>query len=92
MKQENKVGPEKRFSAGAVNANIWRNEVPNKTAGTSGYYTISLQRSYKDKAGKWQNSSSMRINDLPKAALVLSRSYEYLVLKENQEDTADSAY
>lgn len=78
--------PEKRFSAGSVSACLWKNSVTDKNTGLTGYYTISLQRSYKDKTGNWQNSSSLRVNDLPKAALVLSRAYEYLVLTEKQEE------
>ena len=77
--------PEKRFLAGAISATIWRNEVPTKTAGSLGYYTVSLQRRYRDKDGKWQSSSSLRVNDLPKAALVVNRAYEYLTLKETEE-------
>jgi len=78
--------PEKKFSAGAVTATIWRNEVPSKTAGTAGFYTVSLQRSYKDKAGLWQHTASLRVNDLPKASLVLNRVYEYLTLKETGDE------
>ena len=83
---EKKNTPEKRFSAGAISATIWKNEVPNKTAGTNGFYTVSLQRSYKDKSDQWQHTASMRVNDLPRASLVLHRVYEYLVLKETGDE------
>ena len=86
--------PEKKFIAGSVSACLWKNAITDKNNGMSGYYTISLQRNYKDKNGNWQNSGSMRVNDLPKATLVLSRAYEYLVLKEKQENEEgiDSLY
>ena len=29
----------------------------------------------------WKSTASLRVNDLPKAALVLNKAYEYLVLR-----------
>ena len=79
--------PEKRFSTGAITAAIWRNNgVSKRTGEDTEFNTVSLQRSYKDKEGKWQTTSSLRINDLPKASLVLQKAYEYLVLREQNND------
>lgn len=69
--------PVKRFRAGAVSAAIWENQSEKGS-----FATISLQRSYKDKE-EWKNTSSLKVNDLPKAMLVLNQAFEYLVLKEN---------
>ncbi|MBU1704824.1 MAG: hypothetical protein KJ922_05645 [Nanoarchaeota archaeon] len=77
--------PEKKFSTGAISATVWKNAGTAKTGEEREYRTVSIQRRYTDKAGKWQTTSSMRINDLPKAALVITKAYEYLVLK-NQDD------
>lgn len=73
--------PEKKFSTGAITATVWHNENQTKN-GTIDFQTVSLQRSYQDKEGKWQTTSNLRINDLPRASLVLQKAYEYLVLKE----------
>ena len=73
--------PEKKFSTGAINATVWHNEGKSKTGESTEYQTITLQRSYQDKEGKWQTTSSLRLNDLPKAVLVLQKAYEYVVLK-----------
>ena len=74
--------PEKKFSTGAISATVWKNNGTSKKTGESvEYRTITLQRRYTDKDGKWQTSNSMRVNDLPKASLVLQKAYEYLVLK-----------
>lgn len=87
--------PEKKFVAGAVSATVWKNS-SNMGAASSGmpenanYYTISLQRAYKDKSGNWKTSASLRANDLPKASLVLNKAYEYMVFKDSA-DSADSA-
>jgi hypothetical protein len=73
--------PEKKFSAGAVVATVWKN-VAEKNEKPVEYRTVTFERRYKDKAGAWQTSNSIRVNDLPKAALVIEKAYEYLVLKE----------
>jgi len=72
--------PVKRFSAGGVQAAIWEND--GKNGGT--FFTVSLQRSYKDAAEGWKRTASMRAQDLPRAVLVLQKAYEFLALKENR--------
>ncbi|MFH1317130.1 MAG: hypothetical protein ABII01_06425 [Candidatus Woesearchaeota archaeon] len=86
MEKDQKSGsgnqPEKKFKAGSISATIWTNDGQNKTTGENvKYKTISLDRNYLDKEGKWQSTNSMRINDLPKVELVTKKAYEYLVLK-----------
>lgn len=76
--------PEKRISAGAIQATVWKNEKKVNGADAE-FQTISLQRSYKDKDGKWQHTTSLRVNDLPKAALVMQKAYEYIVLSNMEE-------
>ena len=80
--------PEKRFSTGVVTATVWQNAGKGRTGEIVSYRTVSLQRRYKDKNGVWQSASSFRVNDLPKAALVLEKAYEYLVLREQEAATA----
>ncbi len=76
--------PEKRFSTGAISATIWKNSgISKKTGQTVEFRTVTLQRRY-NKDGQWQSTNSLRINDLPKAALVLQKAYEYLVLKNGE--------
>lgn len=72
--------PEKKFRAGVISATVWKNVgMSQKTGHPTEYRTISLQRSYTDKDGSWKNTASFRINDLPKAAVVLNQAYEFLV-------------
>lgn len=80
---EEKVGnqPEKKFKAGAVSATIWLNK-GQKGDEEVEYKTITLERNYTDKDGKWHSTNSFRITDLPKASLVLQKAYEYLTLHE----------
>lgn len=73
--------PDKKFVAGAISATVWENTAKKDDKEFS-FYTVSLQRAYTDKDGNWQNTSSMRVNDLPKARVVLGKAYEYLTLKD----------
>ena len=75
--------PEKKFRAGAITATIWKN---TSNDGESEFNTISFERSYKDKKDEWQTTNSLRVNDLPKAKLVLEKAYEFIVLKEQNEE------
>ena len=77
--------PEKKFSTGVITATVWQNQGRSRNGEVVGFRTISLQRRYKDKNGAWQSASSLRLNDLPKATLVLQKAYEYLVLREARE-------
>ncbi len=65
--------PEKKFRAGPVSAVIWRN-VTEKGS----YASVQVERSYKDK-DTWKSTGSLRVNDLPKAVLVLTKAFDYLV-------------
>lgn len=88
MSQENI--PEKKFSTGVISATIWKNNGVNKAGNPVEFRTISLQRRYTDKSGEWKSTNSLRINDLPKAILVLNKAYEHIVLKENvSEDISE---
>ena len=73
--------PEKKFKAGPVSATIWKNRGQSSNGAPAEYKTISLERSYKDKTGEWKYTSSLRINDLPKASVALQKAFEYLVIR-----------
>lgn len=75
--------PEKKFRAGAISATVWLNKGQKVNGKEMEYRTISLERCYTDKEGKWQSTNSFRINDLPKAGIVLQKAYEFVVFNEN---------
>ncbi len=76
--------PLARFTAGAVSATVWSNLSQGKDG--ESYNTVSLQRRYRDRDGNWKSASALRVNDLPKAHLVLSKAYEFLVMKDADEE------
>ena len=81
--------PEKKFSTGVVTATVWQNQGKGRNGEIVGYRTVSLQRRYKDRNGVWQSANSLRVNDLPRASLVLQKAFEYLVLREAQDNAGD---
>ena len=74
--------PEKKFSTGALSATVWENQGKSKDGEEISFRTVTFQRRYKDKNGDWQSTTNLRLNDLPRASLVLQKAYEYLVMKE----------
>jgi hypothetical protein len=80
--------PEKKFRAGPVAATIWANNVLDKDGKVVTFRTVSFERSYKDKNDAWKTTSSLRMNDLPRASLVLEKAFEYLALNHLGEETA----
>ena len=81
---------QRKGSALVQSATVWKNSTRNKEGTVFETRSVSLQRRYTDKSGKWQTSSSLRVNDLPRAALVLEEAYKFLVLQEKSE-SAQSA-
>ncbi|PIN81778.1 hypothetical protein COV13_00090 [Candidatus Woesearchaeota archaeon CG10_big_fil_rev_8_21_14_0_10_32_9] len=81
-----KKSPEQKFKAGSVSATVWKNNGQDSEGKQTSYKTVSFERSYLDKEGNWQTTSSLRISDIPKAVLVLNKAYEYLMLKDGSEE------
>ena len=73
--------PEVKFRAGGISATVWKNSGVKQNGEASEYRSVSFQRSYKDKSGAWKTTNSLRMNDLPRAAVVLNKAYEYLILQ-----------
>lgn len=76
--------PEKKIRSSSISATIWENEQTTPT-GLVKYKTVSFERTYKDKDGKWQSTGKLRSMDIPRAVLVLNKAYEYLALNEELE-------
>ena len=70
--------PEKRFQSGGIEASIFENEV-QQNGKTLKIKKVAFQKRYKSAQG-WKTTYSLDINDIPKAVLVLSKAYEFLVL------------
>ena len=76
--------PEKRFQSGGIEASIFENEIQQNGKVTK-IKKVAFQKRYKSSQG-WKTTYSLDINDIPKAVLVLSKAYEYLVLNPEPTD------
>lgn len=72
--------PVASWKAGALQVAVWENAAQSPEGTVQSYHSVSFERRYKDKSGVWQSTNSLRVNDLPKAALLLNKAYEYLIL------------
>ncbi len=80
--------PEKKFQAGGIEASIFENET-SQNGKPIKIKKVAFQKRYKSSDGSWKSTSSLDINDLPKAILVLSKAYEYLALSPESRDKID---
>lgn len=80
--------PEITFRHGLCSASIFENEYKRGEESFT-VRTVSFRRSYLDKDGNWQTSNSLRVNDIPKAVLVLNKAYEFLTSNSQTDAEAD---
>lgn len=73
--------PVKKFQAGGISAAVWKNKTKLKDGKEIETLSVTVERRYKDSNDEWNNSSSFRLNDVPKLMLVLSKSYNYMASK-----------
>lgn len=76
--------PEKKFRQGCVSVSIFANEIKVNGASVPRMNVVP-QRVYKDKEGNWQNSSSFGVNEIPKLIVALSKAYDYLTAKIEEQ-------
>lgn len=80
---------EKTFRQGSCNASIV------KSIHVSGERSFTLrkvvfQRHYRDNDGNWKSTHDLRVNDIPKAVIVLNRAYEFLTSNGGPEDDSEA--
>ena len=75
--------PEIVFRHGQCTVSIFENEYER---GDEKYTVRScvFQRRYLDRDGNWQSTSNLRVNDIPKAILVLNKAFEFLTSGSHQ--------
>ena len=71
---------------GAVNVSIFENTVM-KDDKILTIPKVVFQVRYKDKQGQWKSTSSLSVNDIPKAINALQRAYQ--ILTEKGQKNAD---
>ena len=76
--------PVAKFVAGGVQLAVWANRGANDRL----FHSVTMDRRYLAANGEWKSSSSLRMNDIPKAILVLQKAYERMVLNRNEDTDA----
>ena len=80
--------PVEKFKHGCVEAAIFENEI-TKDGKTFKLHKVVFQKNYLDKNDKWQSTSSMDVNDVHKAIVVLSKAYEFLTRTDTARGDKD---
>ena len=70
--------PEIVFRHGACSASIFENKQTSSDGEKFAVKSVHFQKAYRDENGEWQHTSNLRVNDIPKAVLVLNKAYDYL--------------
>ena len=79
--------PIKEFKAGSVKAAIWKNE-HEEGGRTVVRHSVRISRSYRDRqTGDWKETEYYFANDLPRLALVAQQAFEFIALKESEDDS-----
>ena len=84
------VKPEITFKVGAVRASVFRNII-EKAGKTITLPKVAIEVRYKDKTGQWNGTSSLSLNDIPKAILALQKAFEYLMEHKEAAQQNESA-
>ena len=82
--------PEISFKVGAVRASVFRNLVAHNGQMVP-LFKVVIEVRYKDKTGQWQGTSSLSLNDIPKAILALQKAFEYMTQHRESEAAEDFA-
>lgn len=77
--------PEITFRHGACSATVFEEEY-NKGEEKYRVRQVSFQRRYQDKDGNWQTTNCLKVNDIPKAILVLQKCYEFLTCNAGEDE------
>jgi hypothetical protein len=70
VNQTNK--PIKTYRAGSVSLSLWENELEEGVR----VKAFTFQKAYKDEKEKWQNTTTLRVDDLYKLKALLERAYD----------------
>jgi len=81
-----KTRPEMSFQQGNCRVSIFINEA-TKNGNIIKIRKASFQKRYLDKNGEWNSTNTLDTNDIPKAILCLTKAYDYLTAK--QENNGD---
>lgn len=71
--------PVYKVASHGVTVSVWQQK--SKKDGKT-FYTAQMQRSYQDENEAWQNTDTLRMSDIPVAAMLLQEAYKKYAIKE----------
>jgi len=74
-----------KFHRGACCVSIFLNEV-EKNGQKIEIKKAVFQKRYKDSKGEWQTTTSLDVNEIPRAIKALEDSYDYMTRVDNGEE------
>ena len=78
--------PENEFKVGSVKASIWSNPRETRDGKVFNSHKVIVDRVYRDASGEFKATSSLDVNDIPKAILALKKAYDYLMTQPPAEE------
>ena len=76
-KKTEQVKPIETFRAGSLSVSIWEQK-QIKDNKEYVFYSLTMQRGYKDKDGNWKNTQSFKPQDAPKIIMLMNKAYEFI--------------
>jgi hypothetical protein len=76
---ESKNSPETTFRHRGISASVFENTSEKDRT----YFSVSIQKRYKDKEGKWHTSSGLMRDELPVLEHVVRQAYAYILEQES---------
>ena len=70
------ASPVKSMKVSGVEVAVWARDGQYGTE-----YSVSLQKSYKDKEGNWKTTNFLKKNDIPIARTLLQKAIEFIYLQ-----------
>ena len=83
MSQE-KSKPVKSFSAGSIQASIWKKET-EQDGQTVVRYSVRIQKQYKNDKGEWQNTDYYFPEELAKLGSIVRKAFDFILVKESKD-------
>ena len=78
----NKNRPVMKWRVGAISVGVFENSGQDWNGEAVTFYSVQIQRSFKDRRGEWQNTNNLNVSDIPRAILLLLKVHEYVQFLE----------
>ncbi len=82
---ESKNSPVTTFRNRGISASVFENTSDKDRT----YFSVSIQKRYRDKEGNWQNSSNFMRDELPVLEHVVRQAFAYILEKEANRPAQD---